>query len=221
MVLCCVGPAGSAPVLFENVAYARIGTSTRPLADDASVERRLWNVILDSAFESDMAMESADVETVEELIDLSGYMRVMEYPASGTSGAIEKLEQDGLVKFRDGRYDITNACAILFAKQLSSFQLRSKAPRVITYRGANRLHATKDAKGDKGYAVAFSELASYVKSQIPRNERIETVRTSSPDYPDVAIREFLANAMIHQDFRATGTEVLVEVFDDRLEISNP
>jgi predicted HTH transcriptional regulator len=40
-------------------------------------------------------------------------------------------------------------------------------------------------------------------------------------YPDVAIRELVANALIHQDLAVTGTSPLIELFDDRLEISNP
>jgi predicted HTH transcriptional regulator len=40
-------------------------------------------------------------------------------------------------------------------------------------------------------------------------------------YPDLATRELIANAMIHQDFSVTGTGPMVEVFDDRVEVSNP
>lgn len=40
-------------------------------------------------------------------------------------------------------------------------------------------------------------------------------------FPDIAIRELVANALIHQDFRETGTSVVVEVYSDRIEISSP
>jgi len=40
-------------------------------------------------------------------------------------------------------------------------------------------------------------------------------------YPKVAIREFVANALIHQDFSISGAGPMVEVFDDRMEITNP
>ena len=60
--------------------------------------------------------------------------------------AIEKLEQDGLIVIRDGKYNILNACAILFAKNLEDFHLKNKSPRVIVYRGINRLHAIQDQK---------------------------------------------------------------------------
>jgi len=40
-------------------------------------------------------------------------------------------------------------------------------------------------------------------------------------YPRRAVRELVANAMIHQDFSLSGTGPMVEIFDDRLEVSNP
>jgi len=40
-------------------------------------------------------------------------------------------------------------------------------------------------------------------------------------FPEIAIRELVANALIHQEFRATGTSVTIELYSDRIEISNP
>ena len=40
-------------------------------------------------------------------------------------------------------------------------------------------------------------------------------------YPDLALRELIANALIHQDFTITGAGPMVEVFEDRIEVTNP
>ena len=40
-------------------------------------------------------------------------------------------------------------------------------------------------------------------------------------YPAIALREAVANALIHQDFSVTGTGVVVEIFSNRIEITNP
>ena len=40
-------------------------------------------------------------------------------------------------------------------------------------------------------------------------------------YPEIAVRELVANALIHQDFSITGAGPMVEIFTDRMEISNP
>ncbi len=40
-------------------------------------------------------------------------------------------------------------------------------------------------------------------------------------FPELAIRELVANALIHQDFSVTGAGPMMEIFDDRIEITNP
>ena len=40
-------------------------------------------------------------------------------------------------------------------------------------------------------------------------------------YRRSAIRELIANALIHQDFRISGTGPIIEVFSERIEITNP
>lgn len=40
-------------------------------------------------------------------------------------------------------------------------------------------------------------------------------------YPELAVRELVANALIHQDFSIKGAGPMVEIFSDRIEISNP
>lgn len=73
-----------------------------------------------------------------------------------------------------------------------------------------------------GYAAGFESLIEFVLSQVPRNEVIgRALRRELPMYPDLAIRELIANALIHQDFMITGTGPMVELFKDRLEVTNP
>ena len=51
-------------------------------------------------------------------------------------------------------------------------------------------------------------------------ERIEVTREGIPTYPRVAIREFVANALVHQDFGITGMPVTIEIFSNRISITN-
>ena len=47
------------------------------------------------------------------------------------------------------------------------------------------------------------------------------MREQRTAYPILAIREAVANALIHQDFSITGTGPVVEIFQNRIEITNP
>ena len=57
---------------------------------------------------------------------------------------------------------------------------------------------------------------------LPANEVIgPALRQTLPAFPELAVRELVANALIHQDFFVTGAGPMVEIFDDRIEITNP
>ena len=109
------------------------------------------------------------------------------------------------------------------AKDLNLFEgIARKAARVVVYEGTSKLHTRSDISGVRGYAVGFQGLVKYVMSQHPQNELIEdALRVESKLLPEVVIRELLANALIHQDFEQRGTSPMVEIYSDRLEISNP
>ena len=58
--------------------------------------------------------------------------------------------------------------------------------------------------------------------KIPHNQIIkDALREESTLVPEIVIRELVANALIHQDFNIQGARVTIEIFDNRVEISNP
>ena len=113
--------------------------------------------------------------------------------------------------------------ALLLAKRLDEFpDLARKAPRVVVYSEASKLQTRLDQTGAKGYAVGFQGLVRFVMAQLPQNEVIkDALRTDVRLVSDVAIRELIANALIHQDLTVIGASVMVEIYSNRIEISNP
>ena len=94
--------------------------------------------------------------------------------------------------------------------------------RVVVYKGNSRLETEREREGAKGYAGGFEGLIEFLKALLPSNEVIEAaIRRNVPVYPESAIRELAANALIHQDFFVTGSGPMIEVFKDRMEITNP
>lgn len=112
---------------------------------------------------------------------------------------------------------------MLFSKRLEDFRaLRRKAMRVILYRGVSRVETLKEQVGSRGYACGFEGLIGYINGLLPSNEVIEqALRKAVPMFPELAVRELVANALIHQDFFVTGAGPMVEIFEDRIEITNP
>jgi len=92
----------------------------------------------------------------------------------------------------------------------------------VLYRSNSRVETIRELDGNKGYAIGFENLIDYLKTLLPANEEIgKAFRKEVAMYPDLAIRELIANALIHQDFSMTGTGPMIELFESRLEITNP
>lgn len=124
----------------------------------------------------------------------------------------------------DGRgHYITNFGAIAAARKLDDFpSLERKRIRVVRYPGTNKVDTIDEQPGQRGYAVAFEGLIGHLRRVLPHSEVIkQSLRTEATVYPEIALRELIANALIHQDFGITGAGPMVDIFDDRITITNP
>ncbi len=213
------------PVAFKGKEYIRVGTYKKSLKDHPEKERKLWATVSATSFESRIAKDSLDPDAVLKLIDYPQYFDLIGLPLpSNRDGIIRTLQEESMIQYSaDGSLFITNLGAILFAKNLADFPgLFRKSVRVIVYKGKDRLKAIKEQEGGKGYASGFSGLISYINDQLPMDEHIgQALRHEVRRYPEIVIRELVANMLIHQDFSITGTGPMVEIFEDRIEFSNP
>jgi len=162
---------------------------------------------------------------VLKLLDYPAYFDLLNQPLPETRQSIlEAMCSDQLIeKSPSGDWIITNLGAILFARELSSFRhLGRKAVRLILYKGDDRYTTIREIEGKKGYAIGFSGLIDTLKNLLPSNEEIgKAFRREVPMYPELALRELVANTIIHQDFNISGAGPMIEVFASRIEITNP
>jgi ATP-dependent DNA helicase RecG len=176
------------------------------------------------SFESQIAQRDLSEDEVLKILDFDSYFRLQDKRLPETkNGILQILESDALIEKSNSLWNITNLGALLFAKDISTFkEIRRKATRVIVYKTTGRINAIKEQDGNKGYASGFEGLIQYIMDQLPTNEVIENaLRHQVKVYPEKAIREFVANAIIHQDVTVTGVSVMIEIFTDRIEITNP
>ncbi len=212
-------------VTFEKTDYIRVGSYTKKLNEYPALQAQLWDRLRNSKFEERYAKQDLELENALRLLDYQTYFDNTDIPQPSDIYGVEHymVEEEVLVKQDNGLYAITNLGAILLAKRLSAFpQLSRKAIRVMQYRGNSRLELLKEDIGGKGYAIGFEGLIKFVEALIPTQEIINgALREKKSAYPLVAIREAVANALIHQDFSITGTGPVVEIFETRIEITNP
>lgn len=165
-----------------------------------------------------------DAQQVVELLDTQTFFELLKLPyPTDRAGVIDRLMRERLVDQVNSRYAIRRLGALLLAKKLDEFpDLARKAPRVVVYTSTSKLDTRLDQTGTKGYAVGFQGLVQFVMNQLPQNEVIEdALRKETKLVPEVVIRELIANALIHQDMAVGGASVMVEIYSNRVEISNP
>lgn len=165
-------------------------------------------------------------EELVTLLDVQGYYDLRKRPMPSTrKELIETFIAKGFVRHDDNSYAITNMGALLFAKRLGDFDtVARKGVRVIVYDGVSKLKVKdgKDVTGQKGYAAGFEGLIDFVFDHLPASEEIAAaLRETTHAYPKKAIREVVGNAIVHQDLTERGTGITVELYDDRVEVTNP
>lgn len=224
VVLLEINTAFSHPILFMGQAYIRIGSYKKKLKDFPEKERELWRSFDKSTFEKEIALVNISSEEVLRLLNYSAYFDLMRLPLLDRDGVLETFKAEGMISdSSSGHWNITNLGAILFAKKLSDFpHLQRKAIRVILYKGDGRFETIREVVNERGYAVGYEEIIKNIMLQTPSKEVIgQAFRREITMFPEIAIRELVANAMMHQDFHARGTSVMIEIFSHRIEMTNP
>lgn len=225
LVVLIIQKAVGQPVTFKKNSFIRIGSYTKPLRDYPAVEAQLWDKLRLNNFEKIAAKSELHKDEIFQYLDFTCYFDLQNIPIpTNQDGILHYMLEDSIVLKQDnGLYSITNLGAVLFAKRIADFpSVSRKAIRVVQYEDDTKLKILKEYNGIRGYAVGFEGLIGFLEALLPSEEVItETVRKSVTKYPMIALREIIANALIHQDFTIPGTSPLVEIFTSRIEITNP
>lgn len=129
-----------------------------------------------------------------------------------------------LVSFRlmleDGQ--MTNA-GVLFADQWNIHHSRVFCTR---WNGLDKAGTVQDALDDAEYTGSlldlFDDSMSFIKKNTKKGWRKEKdQRIELSDYPERALEEGLVNALIHRSYLQTGAHSQIDIYDDRLVITNP
>ncbi len=203
-------------------SYIRTGGTTR-LASRHEIASLMLNskTLRYEELNASKLLESADVL---ELLDYKAIYGLLGKPVSlDPDEILNWMETERMIKQVNGSgYYITNFGAIAAAKDISDFDgLSRKATRIIKYKGLNKVETESESIGKRGYATTFKSLILNIKSKLPQSEIIkDALRKETTVYPDIALRELVANALIHQDFTVMGAGPMIEVYDDRISITS-
>ncbi|MCI6088834.1 MAG: putative DNA binding domain-containing protein [Absicoccus porci] len=220
-----VKPAIQFPITFKGESYIRVGSYSKKLKGFPEIQAQLWEKLRLLKFEEQIAKNNLTLNESVQFLDLDLYFENQQLPTPKSIKSLEHylLQENILEKQDNGMYSITNLGAILFAKKLIDFKgLKRKSIRIVQYEGNNKLTMLKERTIETGYVIGFNETIEYIDALTPSIESIKDgLRKKVTTYPVIAIREAVANTLIHQDFSITGTGPTIEIFKDRIEFTNP
>lgn len=92
--------------------------------------------------------------------------------------------------------------------------------------GLDKASGIMEALDDKEYSGSLifllQEGTNFVKNNSKKRwKKTGNGRIEMPEYPEQAVHEVIVNALIHRDYTEIGSEVHIDIFDDRLEIYSP
>ncbi|EPZ52541.1 divergent AAA domain protein [Bacteriovorax sp. BAL6_X] len=203
-------------------SFIRTACSTRRM-NKVQLAQALMSSKIEKYEELDSFISSS-IEEVLSLLEYGDFFELLDIPVpSSTEKIARELEKRKLIRFVGDQVAITNLGVLLAAKDFSKFSgFERRGVRVILYSDKTRTNAEREVVGKKGYAIGFKGMLDYIMQNLPSSEVIkDAIRQEVKVYPKVAIREIMANALIHQDLHNISINPKVEIFTDRIEISNP
>lgn len=194
----------------SRIAYTRIGNES---VVASSVQ--LTNLVLKGM---NKTFDTISTSITKDRASFSKLKSVY-YQRTGNDLTDSDLLSFGLV---DSNNYLTNAGALLADESLV-YQSRIFSTRWNGLDKANgRLEALDDKEFEGGLLYLLQSGEDFIKNNSKKMwKKGNQYRIEYPDYPERSVQEALVNALIHRDYSMIGSEVHIDMYDDRLEIYSP
>ncbi len=197
-----------------NGTYIRVGSTNR-LADNdiiEELERQKRNISFDSL--TVYAKEFADLE-------LSAFKNHFE-DITGEKATETVLKKLNLIVRDQNRKFPTNALILLSGDTLKGELFPYAKIECARFKGTTPGNFIDQKTIDIPLSLQAEEAYKFILRHISQGSTYEGVyRKDRWEYPVIAIREIIRNAVIHRDYSLRGKDIKVAVFDDKIEITSP
>ena len=194
--------------------YVRLGSTNRRAGPEivAELERAARHLAFDQ-----LPCLGADLAD----LDLEAAQRA--FAAVGRDIDPARLESLGVLVRYGKNLLPSNGGVILFGRQGSRQRLFPDSQvRCARFVGPNKAEFLDRLDIEGSVLEALEETPRFIRRNARLAARIEgMLREDLPEYPRVALREALVNAVAHTDYASRGMQIMVAIYSDRLEIQNP
>lgn len=219
-------PCHYKPAGLSKGSYIREGNTDRMMTEGEirDLISRSKKLKIDKFKAEGVGLEYLDREKINQLLLKSG-KQTNRVDANHTP-TFEVLKNLGVADEFDGTKVPTLGGFLIFARDNNPqfFQAFSRyIIRCVRYKGptvSSDIIDSADIKGTLDFQI--DEMQKFVLRNIKKSALvIGAKRVERYEYPEKAIREIVANAVIHRDYQITETYTQVNVFENRMEVFNP
>lgn len=117
---------------------------------------------------------------------------------------------------------LLNNTGVLFFTQTPLQFIPQAVVTCVAYKGNSKVTILDRKDFEQDLITNIDEALVFLKRHLNLSYEITaTQRTEKMEIPEVVLREAVVNAVTHRDYFEKGANVMVEIFDNRVEISNP
>ncbi|MCL1896408.1 MAG: putative DNA binding domain-containing protein [Clostridiales bacterium] len=197
--------------------YLRVGRSKVKLARDQLAEyiQREGNVRYDEIIRNDLPLS--------ERFDEAAYEKYI--TAAGISNALNReavLENLCCAAKKGNDYVFTNAGALFFRQNEDDAFFPHSAIVCVLYRGLTQAHVLDEQRFDADLVSNIDNALLFLRQNLRVRYGVKSIRREEIlELPEPALREAVINAVCHRDYFKTGLNIMVEIYNDRVEITSP
>lgn len=199
---------------IPNGVYIRLGSTSRPAGPDlcAELQRAVTNISYDQQGISNLPASTLDYEKIKKTF-LSVGKEINE----------KKLISLGVLISLNNKVVPSIGGIILFGKRgVRDQHVPDARVKCARFRGKDKSHLIDQYEVEGTILDAVEEVPKFIARNTRLAAQIKKIRRKDiPEYPEVALREILINALAHADYSIPGSTIQIAIFDNRLEIQNP
>ncbi|NCD06107.1 MAG: hypothetical protein EOL97_08310 [Spirochaetia bacterium] len=206
-------------------AYVRDGNTDRQMTKDEmmSYVRNAQVDDFDENCADDILKDELSFEKIERFLQHSATKTKREFKPGVVDDVV--LKNIGIIRECNDELRPTIAGYLIFSKDdpQNKIQFERYIIRCVRYKGSG-VHTDILDKADIIGTLdrQIDTMHSFVLRNIKKGaEIVGTKRVEKYEYPEKAIREIVANAVIHRDYRIIETYTQINIFEDRIEVFNP
>ena len=210
------------PYYLNSIAYKRIGSESPPIPPE-ELERIILEkheLDFDSRICKGAVYEDIDLEALNQFKEK--YRNISGKELQGSDAEI--LKSLNCIIIIADKINPTNAGILLFGKNPVQFFPKSYIT-IARYPGIDIGNAYLDLKDIEGNIFnVIDSTEKYINEHIESLYRLkegQMARERIPQYPQFVIRELIANAVAHRDYRIRGSKTLIKMYKDRIEFDSP